>query len=463
MLKIARARLQAASEQGFALMEVIVSAAVLVIVVMGVLAGLDAATSTAGANKARTVAATLAEKDQERLRGMRIPDIDKMNTAPYDVKVGNVTYHVVSNAVWVVDASGEQLGCTLSKDQASYMRITSTVTSPITGNKVKPVVISSIVAPQVGASSSGSLAVQVKGAAGQPIPGVTVTAVGPKPVDAETTNDLGCAVFGELTAGTYGVTLAKPGYVDKEGTLNPSNDASVTVGTTSTIEFAYDAAASVTLNVKSQPSILSEPAKSVVAANGELGGGLRTFGPNPSSVISALNDTFGSPSVTYPSGTAFTLTNLFPFVNGYTFYSGGCTGNDPAKQIPTYFTTYPAGKVVLPPGTVGAPIDVYEPTMSITVKRSGTAQTGVPVWAYPTNTGCDGVRIYLGTTRSTSPVGTIQYNGLPFGSYTLCAYQSGSSSKQTANVTVNALSGLPAQTLNLQTVAAGVKCGDTAP
>ena len=123
-----RARHSVASQEGFALMEVIVSAAVLVIVVLGVLAGLDAATSTAGANKARTVAATLAEKDQERLRGMRIPDIDKMNLQPYDVKVGPVTYHVDSKAVWVVDASGQELGCTLNKAQASYMRITSTVT-----------------------------------------------------------------------------------------------------------------------------------------------------------------------------------------------------------------------------------------------------------------------------------------------------------------------------------------------
>jgi Tfp pilus assembly protein PilV len=463
MLKIARARLQAASEQGFALMEVVISAAILVTVVLGVLAGLDAATSTAGANKARTVAATLAEKDQERLRGMRIPDIDKMNTAPYDVKVGNVNYHVESKAVWVVDASGDELGCGLSKAQASYMRITSTVTSPITGNKVKPVVISSIVAPQVGASSSGSLAVKVKGAADQPIPGVSVSAVGPKAVDPETTNDEGCAVFGELTAGTYTVTLSKPGYVDKEGTTNPSNDASVTVGTTSTIEFAYDAAASVTLNVKDSPANTAEPARSVVAANGELGGGLRTFGPNPSSIISALNDAIGSPAVTWPSGTAFTLTNLFPFVNGYTFYSGGCTGNDPAKQIPTYFTTYPAGKVILPPGTVGTPIDVKEPSVSITVKQGTSKMSGIPVWAYPVSTaGCENMRIYLGTTR-TDGTGTIQYDGLPFGSYTLCAYQSGSTArKATANVNVNAISGIPAQTLSLTTTSSS-KCGDTAP
>ena len=45
----------------------------LVIVVLGVLAAIDAVTGTAGANKARTVAAALAEKDQEQLRSLRPP------------------------------------------------------------------------------------------------------------------------------------------------------------------------------------------------------------------------------------------------------------------------------------------------------------------------------------------------------------------------------------------------------
>jgi Tfp pilus assembly protein PilV len=453
-----RARHTVASHEGFALMEVIVSAAVLVVVVLGVLAGLDAATSTAGANKARTVAATLAEKDQERLRGMRVPDIDKMNLLPYDVKVGTVTYHVESQATWVNDASGKEVGCTLNKDQASYMRITSTVTSPITGNKVKPVVISSIVAPQVGTSASGSLAVLVKGAAGQPIQGVSVSAAGPKAVDPETTNELGCAVFGSLTAGTYTVGLAKPGYVDKEGQASPSNDATVTAGTTSSIEFAYDSAATITLNVKDQPLNTAEPAKSVVAANQELGGGLRTFGPNPASQVSSLVD----PGTNAPSGTAFTLTNLFPFVNGYTFYTGACTGADPSKAIPSYFSSYP-GRVILAPGAVGAPIDVFEPSVKIVVTTSsGSKQSNIPVWAYPTNTGCAGTRIYLGTTKSDGS-GSIQYDGLPYGNYTLCAYRASGPKRITANVNVNSTSGVTAPTLVFPSTNTSSVCGQTAP
>jgi hypothetical protein len=67
------------------------------------------------------------------------------------------------------------------------------------------------------------------------------------------------------------------------------------------------------------------------------------------------------------------------------------------------------------------------------------------------------MRIKLGNSRSD---GTIQYDGLPFGNYTLCAYQSSTTRRATANVNVNAVSGLPAQTLSL---ASGAKCGDTSP
>jgi Tfp pilus assembly protein PilV len=430
-----RARRRLASQEGFALMEVIVSAAVLVVVVLGVLAGLDAATSTAGANKARTVAATLAEKDQERLRGMRVPDIDKMNLQPYDVKVANVTYHVESKAVWVNDASGQEIGCTLNKSQASYMRISSTVTSPITG----------------------SLSVLVKGATDQGIPGVTVTAVGPKAANPELTNDLGCAVFGDLTAGTYKVTLDKPGYVDKEGDPHPSNDATVTAGTTSTMEFAYDAAATITLNVKQQPTTTAEAAQTVVAANQELGGGLRTFGPNASAQVTS------DPETAIALGTSFTLTNLFPFTNGYTFYSGGCTANDPAKAIPdpNYYTTF-GGKVILPAGSNGGSISVYEPNVNIFVRRGtsgSTAVTSTPVWAYPST--CPGFRIYLGTTNSTGKIA--QYSGLPFGQYTLCAYQASSGRRGTAALNVNSTLGITAQTtISASTNTPTKKCGQTA-
>ena len=63
------------SEAGFAMIEAIVAAALLVIVVLGVLKGLDTANRSSGREKARAVAAALTEQDQERLRSFRAVDL----------------------------------------------------------------------------------------------------------------------------------------------------------------------------------------------------------------------------------------------------------------------------------------------------------------------------------------------------------------------------------------------------
>jgi Tfp pilus assembly protein PilV len=459
MITRARRR-ELASQDGFALMEVIIAAAILILVVLGVLAGLDSVTSTAGANKARTVAATLAEKDQERLRGMKTLDIDKMNLEPYDVLVGKVTYHVESEASWVYDASGDEVSCGVTKGQASYMRISSTVTSPITGKAVKPVVISSIVAPQVGATAAGSLSVVVKGAAGQPIKGVTVTA--PPAANVETTNDLGCAVFGQLTAGTYTVGLSKGGYVDKEGVANPTLPAAtVTAGNMSTVEMAYDIGASITVNVKNTPSAnADEPSATVLGANGELGAGLRTFaltgpvsGPNPAYPTDSAQGTY--------SGKSFLLTGLFPFTSGYAFYSGRCIGNDPSKKLPGYFDTNP-GRVVLAPGEAGGNVTVYEPPTNLRFRFGGSNVTNANVYAYPIGTGCGGNRIPMGVTTSN---GHVTYQGLPYGDYQICGEYKSSGiwyEGVLTSYTVKDQDGNPTQT-TVNIADSNKTCGTTAP
>jgi Tfp pilus assembly protein PilV len=467
----ARGRLKAASQEGFALMEVIIAAAVLVLVVLGVLAGMDAVTSTAGANKARTVSATLAEKDQERLRGMRTMDIDSMNLEPYDVMVSTVKYHVESQASWVYDASGDEVSCGIPKGQASYMRITSTVTSAKTGGAVKPVVLSSIVAPQVGASAAGSLSVMVKDAQDNGVPNVLVTA---PPAAPEKTNALGCAVFGQLTAGTYVVTLSKSGYVDKEGVANPSKPATVTAGNMSTVEFAYDLGAEITVDVKNKPdaSGVDEPSAAVLGANSELGAGLRSFtlpsafspAPNPA-YPQDLDVVVGSQTVDTYTGRNMLLTNLFPFKGGYTFYSGRCIAQDPSKFVTNYFGNH-SGRVVLDPGDRGKHVTVYEPPTAFKVTFSNTVRGSANVYAYPTGAACGGARIPLGVTSSTT--GKVTYSGLPYGDYQICAEWRRTSNNTwyegvIANYRNGTEAGAATDTEIKVDTGAGKTCGATAP
>src|SRR3954452_7183858 len=95
------------SEAGFALIEVIVAAAVLAIVALAVLSGIDGANSASAREKARAVASNLAEQDQERLRAM---PVDVLRNPPQsgDMTVDGIKYQVKSEARWITDEQSEK-------------------------------------------------------------------------------------------------------------------------------------------------------------------------------------------------------------------------------------------------------------------------------------------------------------------------------------------------------------------
>ncbi len=394
------------SESGFALMEVLVSMAVLVVLVLGVLAAVDAVTRTAGANQARTIAAVLAERDQEELRSLRTADVDQLATLipdPRTYDVGGADYTVTSRAQWVSDSTADAVSCSMASGQGSYLRITSTVTSRRTGEAVKPVVLTSLVAPLAG---SGTLSVQVRNALEQPVSGLAVQAVGPT-TRAVTTNDAGCAVFGQVDAGTYVARLDRAGWVDRPGNQLTEGSGTVSAGNLTTIDMSYDRAATVNASVTTQ-----RPGQAVQA---DQGTGV---------VLSQTGLPIGSrvAPATVPAASLAThqVTGLFPFPTDYRVYAGRCTAADPAKTTPPSA----APSVVLAPGGASA-VTVLEPALDLKVTTStGSAAPGIRVYAYPypkpvapeTASPCGG-RIDLGTTLSD---GKLQYPGLPFGTYDVC-------------------------------------------
>ena len=391
-------------------MEVVVSAAVLVLVVLGVLAALDAISSTAGANRARTVAATLAEKDQERLRGMTTVSISGYSDTR-TVHAAGADYTVVSKAEWIRDATGETVSCTSQEGQVNYLRISSTVTSPATGGRLKPVVISSLVAPPAGsAGTQGTLAVSVKNAAGLPVMALPVVLSGAA-ARVGTTNQEGCAVFSLIPAGTYAVTLNQSGWVDRAfHAVSTKQGVTVTAGNVSTVAMEYDRAASVTVQVETLKAGATAPvpdaSKSVVASNsGIQPSGFQVF--TTPTEMSTIN-----------------VGGLFPFTDAYTFYSGACSGNDPSLYVPGYFDSNP-GSVQLGPGAQGGTIKVREPAINLRVTRGGNQQNA-PLWSdqrwsrakiYPTAAGCEGTDplVYAPLVN-----GGLAMPGVPFGKYAIC-------------------------------------------
>src|SRR4051794_35287774 len=124
------------SEDGFALIEVIVSAAVLALVALAVLSGIDASAGSSAREKARAVASSLAEQDQERMRSMNVDQllaIPAINKGVQTIPIDGVAYTVTSNAEWITDDQGGTPACGNSSNRSEYMHITTTVTSTIVG------------------------------------------------------------------------------------------------------------------------------------------------------------------------------------------------------------------------------------------------------------------------------------------------------------------------------------------
>jgi hypothetical protein len=456
MIELQRARRTAASDEGFGLIEVVISAAVMVLVTLGILAALDSVSHTAGANQAKTVASTLAEKDLERMRGLRTSDLNdlaKLEPASRQVKVGDVMYTIVSKAQAVDDSSGKDISCAIPTGKGEYLRITSTVTSPITGGAVKPVVMSSIVAPQPG---QGTLTALVKNAAGAPVTSLPVQAIGPTPKTINT-NEAGCAVFGEMEAGSYTLRLNSTGWVDPDGNQLVEKNATVSAGNLTTVEFLYDQAASFT--VKAVTVVNSAQRDDQAPGMFVAHTGLQSLYKN---IIA--------------TATSYRFTNLFPFTTPYKVYAGTCTGNDPVKVVPTFYEAmWPGAVVQLTPGADAGTFTALEPALNVTVTYNAgalpnTTNNFATVYAYPKATGgCSTSRVNLGNTNSAGKL-TLTFPGLPFGPYDLCAQflrnsgsQSGKTFKASTTISHAATSSGTSWTAAISSSTTPATCGNSAP
>src|SRR3954471_21392220 len=134
------------NESGFAMIEVIVSAAVLAMLALAVLSGIDGASRATGREKARSTAATVAEQDQERMRSLQIGTLSNAYDVTRHVSVDGVNYDVRSTAKWVDDGGGTAVSCSTGP-QADYLQITSSVTSNTVGTRIAPVTLTSLLSP----------------------------------------------------------------------------------------------------------------------------------------------------------------------------------------------------------------------------------------------------------------------------------------------------------------------------
>ncbi|HEY2601732.1 MAG TPA: hypothetical protein VGI67_09260 [Thermoleophilaceae bacterium] len=375
-------------EEGWLIIEIMISAVVLVVGALAIYSGLDGASKTSGKNRNRTEASILAQQDQERMRTMDATALSNY-TRVATVKVGNLQYKVTSTATYVSDGSGA-VSCTNASTTAQYLRIRSSVDDP-TGQNA-PVVEDSLLSPK---PADGGAAVQIVGRGGTGIQGIPIT-LAEAPSTSLTTDSQGCALFGFLdTATDYGVNFSKTGYVDPSG-QNVFTNAPITQvpGSTTLTQFQYDQAGTITASIVTSPSGLTATADTLSAFDTHIPGAqFRTF---------AI------------SGGSSSATNLFPFTDAYTFYAGPCL-----PQKPPASSTKIATKIVTPGSS--QTVTVTEPAVKVTVKDgSGNLVNGAQVWLTSSDTGCaDSYGVSPDPALTTNSSGVFQ-QGFPYGHYRVC-------------------------------------------
>src|SRR4051812_9424685 len=379
-------------QSGFALIEVMVSALIVAIVSVGVLAGIDASSATTGSNKARGVAASIAQDDQERLRSMQPDDLAALRFQSRTVTVDGVNYTVTSDARPVSDAGK---GC----GDGTLVKISSEATWPKMRG-VPPVNADSLVAPQPGsfATGEGGLIIQVRNRSGGPQVGVPVTVTGPKN-DSDVTDENGCASFLYRPSGNYTVAISKAGYVTPALITNISKVDTVPDGSVATDSFDYDVAGKVTANIVTLQQgtgtqVADDSASLAVSQPGLPAPGIKVF----------------TATARTPFATSMVL---YPFTSSYGVYSGTCTAANPLNFPPDA----PATAQINPGGSVT--VNVVEPSVNVVVNDgAGVGITGATVKATNRTCGTGGNLTYTNATLST---GRLPKPGMPYGIYDLCA------------------------------------------
>lgn len=414
-----RARAGAASEDGFTIIEVLVTAIVVVLVLTATFGGLSAAGRAGAEQRRHAESYAVAQKDQARLRALRISQLNGLDETRI-VTVGGTDYEVHSTGQFVNDMTGTA-SCEEGTNSSDYISITSEVSWPSIGSR-PPTVIKSIVAPPAGSLSedTGALAVVIRDAAGTGTPNVPVSGSGAGSFSGST-GPTGCILFTDLPAGNYTLTpSAAAGLVDADG--NPPGQITVSVvgQSTNTVVLRYDTPGSIDVRFRTRinGSVQDTTTDSLVVFNTGMTQE-RAFG------------TVGTQAST------ISATPLFPFTSPYAVYAGSCAANNPN---PDELPDPPAGEAladisVVPNQTASATIQL--PALDLTVMSgSSSGSPGSPVNGATVkiaDTECDDAGgDPIERTYTTNSSGKLPNPGLPYGVYDICAYRPSTNRKNNA-------------------------------
>jgi Tfp pilus assembly protein PilV len=394
------------SQRGDTLIEVVISAMLLAVIVVGTLTGLNSANRATSEDRARSQADVLAQQEEEQFRSLPVLKLSELSVTHepvvHEVSASGTKYLISSTAKYISDATATS-SCNASTPNANYIQTSSEVTWKPLGSG-KPVIESSIISPPPDAA----IIARVTDAAGEPVPGMNVVSSGPTDLSTTTSAD-GCAILAVLP-GEYKLNVFKPGYVDQNGHENSDEDSVsnspfyVTAEETVKVPFEFDRAGTLEVSFQdpSNPTGPAPEGDTFVIAN---------TGMNPSFKPFGVVGTYGH---TISSGA-----KVFPFTTKYSVYAGTCELDNP-HVVNSANGEPPTVSVV--GGTI-ATQTVAMPPVNIAVWTGTPSAQGsqlVGATGIVTDTGCHTERSF-----ATATGGTLPRPNLPFGKYTMCVESSG--------------------------------------
>lgn len=426
------------SERGDSLIEVLISAVIVALIVVGTFSGLDSTNRATALQRARSQATALAEQDEEQLSSLPVKQLSEKLAETHEARIREVnengTIYTIAETAQYISNQTATASCTSTTPSADYIQTVSKVTWPSMGT-TKPVIETSLVSPPAGSA----LIVQVTGASGEGVKEMSVTSEKGPTATEEATSTQGCAVLAVLP-GEYVLSVKRTGYVDQNGFVNSNEDP------------FYNASFYVVAESSAKKSFEFGPAGELAAkfenpvAKTKISG--ETFLALNTGISSPSYKVFGT--VESPVAAVESTKKLFPFTSPYTVYAGSCPADAPTAngQASNPTLTVPAGGRA--EGTLPLP-----PVSSIVVK-SGTS-SGSPGSAVSgaegtiIDTGCAAEGITVKRSFKTNVEGKMSYPGLPYGKYSMCVStpSSGKFRKATVSVLNNSPSGPAAQVIYL--------------
>lgn len=437
------------------MIEVLVSALVLVVATAGVAGLIVTTVSTQAEQRHGTEAYALAQEDQARLSSMQLPRLNHLDQTR-EVALNQTVFKVRSRGLFVNDLSSSQ-NC-LQGATADYVQINSSVTWPGMDKSEKAEIVS-IVAPTTGSldESHGGFSVLVTSEQKAPRPGVEITSTGGAFYGV--TDAAGCVVFSDLVKGNYPAIVSgeKAGLVNKDGKSSEEVTFAAPEGKIEAVGRQFDYPGTIPVNFKtrvgSTASFTPASADSIVAYNTNMTAAKVFWSPN------AVREA------------TVNVTPLFPFGSPYVLYSGSCSSNNPN---PSGESNPPGAAAIAnlaaPAGGTAAPVTIQLPALEMLVKNGAAAIAGAKVTI--TDRSCKEAkglalmkRVYK-TNQSGMPSSSekgIAEQGLPWGVYDVCASANVSGTVKRKKVTSVSVKNLAAATTLTVDLASGTENGSECP